>query len=759
LFDGYGACKPAQQREKRNLFRRETMLTIRVNCSAPSAPSNTPAQAPSLFDVGRNCCALAHSNRIALLVDGEAYFSAFARAAERAVHSILVAAWDFNSSACLRVEPSTGHEPPTRLGDFLNWLVRRRRELKVHVLDWDYPMLYGTDREIPPIYGLGWKPHRRVQVTYDNTHPVGGSHHQKIVVIDDAMAFVGGFDLTARRWDTSDHCAEHLGRVSGDSPYPPFHDLMMAVDGDAADVLAGIVRARWLAATHEALAPVSSGGDPWPPALQPDLTDVRVAVARTLPNGQGRPEVCEVEALYLDMIACARRHIYIENQYFTSHRLGEALAARLSEPDGPEIVLVTRLLSHGWLEEHTMHVLRDRLIRRLREADCRRRFHVYYAHIDGLKDGTCIDVHSKLMIVDDEIVRVGSANFCNRSMGVDSECDVAIEARGDLRIAATVRNFRNRLLGEHLDVPAPRVDAEVQQRGSLHDAIEALRGRARTLKPLDDVPEWSDTVVDIASVADPERPVSLDELVAELRPEVPASGALSVGGKLLTLALVLVALAGAWRYSPLAGLLSVDRVTRWADEFAHSPWAPFVVLLAYTPACLVMFPRPIITLGAVIAFGPWLGFGYALAGIMLSALLTYLAGRQLPRDIVRKLGGVRLNKVMEALGRRGLLAMTALRLVPLAPFAVVNLAAGAIHIKLWHFMLGTLFGMLPGTLVATVFGGELEAALRNPSQISYGLLAGAIGAAVALSLVVRRWLLRNQRWESMRHGKPGTNAC
>ena len=121
-----------------------------------------------------------------------------------------------------------------------------------------------------------------------------------------------------------------------------------------------------------------------------------------MPPRAEAPAVREVERLYLDMIASARRAIYIENQYFTSPRIAEALAKRLAEPDGPEIVLVLRLLSHGWLEEPTMHVLRTRLLKRLQEADRYGRFHVYYPHMPGLAEGCCLDVHSKMMIVDDQ---------------------------------------------------------------------------------------------------------------------------------------------------------------------------------------------------------------------------------------------------------------------------------------------------------------------------------------------------------------------
>ncbi len=181
-----------------------------------------------------------------------------------------------------------------------------------------------------------------------------------------------------------------------------------------------------------------------------------VAISRTMPKGSATGEVREVEVLYLDMIAAAKRHIYIENQYFTSHTIGAALAARLAEPDPPEIVLVTRLLSHGWLEEQTMHRLRVKLLEQLRRADTRHRFEVYYPYMPGLDDGTCVDVHSKLMVIDDEWLRVGSANLSNRSMGLDTECDVTFEASGRVDVRQAIRGFRCRLLAEHLGKPIER---------------------------------------------------------------------------------------------------------------------------------------------------------------------------------------------------------------------------------------------------------------------------------------------------------------
>src|SRR5262245_61479147 len=300
----------------------------------------------SVFRPGYNCVAVAATQRFALLVDGAAYFSAFMRAAERAERSILILAWDLDSRMHLAFDERGS--PAASLGEFLNALARRRRRLQVHILNWDYPMVFGTEREFPPLYGLGWKPHRHVHLCYDDTHPVAGSHHQKIVVIDDKVAFVGGLDMTCRRWDTPEHRPGDERRRAAGKPYPPFHDVMAAVDGEAARVLGAIARERWWRATAERLEPVSTGSDPWPDGVESDITDVELAIARTMPPKNGEAAVREVEQLYIDMIARAKRHIYIENQYFTAQRVGAALGARLQEPDGPEIVLVSRLLSHGW---------------------------------------------------------------------------------------------------------------------------------------------------------------------------------------------------------------------------------------------------------------------------------------------------------------------------------------------------------------------------------------------------------------------------
>jgi phospholipase D1/2 len=700
----------------------------------------------SLLRLGYNCWAVAHAERVSFIIDAKDYFEAFHRAALNAQRSIVILGWDFNSQTRLHHDAVPKDGPPALLGEFLNYLTRRRRGLQIHVLTWDYPVLFAHDRELPPFYGLGgWTPGRRVHMRYDDTHPVGASQHQKIVVIDDALAFAGGIDLTVRRWDCGDHAAQDPRRVAYEKPYPPFHDTMIVVDAEAARRLGELARERWRLATGQRLKPTEVQHDPWPAELEPDVAGVDVGIARTLPPRGELPAVREVEKLYLDMIAAARRTIYIENQYFTAPRIAAALEKRLAEPDGPEIVLVLRLLSHGWLEEATMHVLRTRLIQRLQKADRHGRFRVYYPQVPGLPEGNCVDVHSKLMVVDDSVLRIGSSNLCNRSMALDTECDLVVESRGQPAVASAICDFRDRLLGEHLDAQPERVRQEIEKAGSVHGAIDAFRDQERTLRQFDEVPEWSETILNVAAVADPEEPVALETLLSERHAEEVVSPEKRPWGRLAAVVLTILGLMAVWRFTPLREVATAEAAIAWAKAFGEQWWAPLVLMAAYTPACLVMFPRPLITLAAVIAFGPLLGFVYSLTGICVSSAVTWYMGRHMRRDTVRRIAGPKLDRMIEVLKKHGLVAMTLLRLVPIAPFAVESIVAGAIRMKLWHVVVGTAIGLLPGTLTTTVFGDAIETAVTGAGEVNWWFVGGALAVLAAGAWAVKRWFTRMER--------------
>ena len=251
-----------------------------------------------------------------------------------------------------------------------------------------------------------------------------------------------------------------------------------------------------------------------------------------------------------------------------------------------------------------------------------------------------------------------------------------------------------------------------------------------------------------------EHPAALDELIDRVAPEhvieqvAPIEPGRKTGpawGKLVSIALAVLALALAWRYTPLAEIIAPERVIEWARSVGSVWWAPLAVIAVYSPAAFVMFPRPLITLFAVIAFGPWLGFATAIAGIVGAALSTYYAGRVLPASTIRHLAGEKVYRMSAVLRRRGLLAIFAVRIIPVAPFFIEGMIAGAVAIKVWHYVVGTILGMTPGTLTTTVFGDFFATAIEDPSRINYWLLAGVVLLFGVLIYFVRRWFAREYR--------------
>jgi len=673
-----------------------------------------------------------------VLVDGAAYFAAFREAAGRARHSILIVGWDVDSRTDL-APLGADDGLPRRLGEFLDALVRRRRGLQVYVLGWDFAMLYALEREFLPVYSFGWRTHRRLHYHLDDRHPPGGSHHQKIAVVDDALAFVGGIDFAIGRWDTSEHAAQASGRSKPDGkPSAPFHDVQMMVEGDAAAAVSTLARRRWRRATGQAPRRHARAQTSWPDAVEPDFENVDVGIARTYPAYEGESAVTEVKQLYLDGIAAARRSVYLENQYFTSPAVCGAMQARLGEADPPEIVLVSRKTCDGWLEQETMEVLRARRLHRLREADSHGRFGAYYPEQAGLGD-ECIKLHSKLMIVDDRLLRVGSANLNNRSFGVDSECDLAIEA-SEARHERAIAAARARLVGEHLGRPA----AEIARRASLIGAIEALRGGARTLAPLD-ASRMRESALPEPELLDPEKPIDAERLAEELLPprERPrVATRLAVIAAFLT---GIAALAAAWRWGPLSELVRPDAIAAWGAAVKQAGYAPLAVVAAYVFASLVALPITLLILATAFVFGPVESFLYALGGSTLGAAAGFWLGHAMGRGAVRRLAGRRLNALSRMLAERGVLAMLTVRVLPVAPFTLVNLVAGASHLRARDFVLGTLLGMAPGIAAIVLFSDRLAAAVFQPTPGNLLAFAAAAVLVVSAAMLLHRWLARRAR--------------
>ena len=699
---------------------------------------------------GHNCWRVARADKIAFLIDGDAYFRTLRTALTQAEHAIYILGWDIDSRIRL---PRKGQDSlPDPLGAFLNGVVSRKRQLEAHILVWDFAMIYALEREWLPIFKLGWKTHRRLHFHMDGRHPPGASHHQKVVVIDDSLAFVGGFDLSRWRWDTPEHRAHDPRRVDAEGePYPPFHDVQMAVAGDAAAALGELARERWYDATGEQLEPPVRK-PVWPADTQIDLSAVELGIARTLPRYDGREEVREVEQLYLDAIAAAEQVIYLENQYFTSDAITHALEGRLDQAEGPEVLLVLPFETGGWLEQHTMDVLRPRMLTRLRAADRHGHPRVCYP-VGPDSVPRPVNIHAKVMVVDDQLVRVGSANLSNRSMGLDTECDLALEAK-DQAQRRVIARFRNRLLGEHLGADPGAVDAAIRKHQSLIGAVEHLSDGTRTLRILDgQVSGRLDAVLPDTHMIDPERPIDPEALVNRfIEPEERESA----GRHLYRNAAILIALglaAIAWRWTPLGDWLDLQTLTAAVAWLGNSAWSPVWVIGGYIVASLVALPITLLFVATILSFQPVPGFLYALAGGLVSACVSYAAGHLLGRDLVRRLAGGTVNRISRKLAHRGVLTVFAVRLLPVAPFTVVNIVAGASHIRFRDFVLGTAAGLLPGLTAIAVFVDRVSAAVHHPQTETLVWLAVAVMAIAVATFALRKWLGRRSSLAETTHAK------
>ncbi|GGE76249.1 phospholipase D-like domain-containing protein [Sphingomonas prati] len=437
---------------------------------------------PDFFRPGHNSWCVDQADRFAVVIDAANYFRRAREAMMKAERRIMLVGWDFDARIKLRGEPLEPGEPET-VGDFILWLVERKPTLEVYLLRWDMGAIKSLFRGRTIFTLLRWMRHPRIHTKLDGKHPTGASHHQKIVVIDDMFAFCGGIDMTSDRWDDRHHADGNPLRVRPNgTPHPPWHDATSAMSGPITQRFGDMVRHRWMLAGGMKVDAVQGGVDCWPDSLDPDFREVPVAIARTHPDMPDIEPVHEIEQLYLDMIAAARRHIYAESQYFASRRIAEAIVKRLQEPDGPEIVLVNPLTANGWLEPIAMDTARSRLVEAMRKLDPHQRFRIYHPFT---RDGEAIYVHAKVMIVDEHMIRVGSSNMNNRSLRLDTECDVAVDLRADEEDPrrARIGAIRNSLIAEHLGAEQDKVADHIQATGSLIATIEALRGPGRSLRP------------------------------------------------------------------------------------------------------------------------------------------------------------------------------------------------------------------------------------------------------------------------------------
>jgi phosphatidylserine/phosphatidylglycerophosphate/cardiolipin synthase-like enzyme len=445
------------------------------------------------------------ADRAAVLIDSATYFAHLETALRQARRSIFIIGWDFDGGISLR--PGTSQLP---LGPLLRSLADDRPELEIRILVWSLAVIHAAGAPLPLLTGLGWPDHPRIQLKLDTEHPIYASHHEKIVCLDDSLAFVGGIDLTVGRWDTSEHLAHHpLRRNPDGSGYGPVHDSQLVIDGAAARGVAALVRNRWHSATGEPVPSVSTSDDLWPAEVTPDMEQVSVALLRTRPRWRGAKGAREGARFVFTALAAAERYIFVEQQYLTVEAIGRLLGRSLRRPKGPDIILLVNARLDGSAERIFLGGNRDRLLSRLQSADRFGRLRAVHPVVPGPEGDCQVKVHAKLIIVDDDFVRIGSSNLNNRSIGLDTELDLALHAQGaDQRRA--IASIRDRLLAEHLGVEPSLFAGAVAETKSVVAAVDRFNGGPRGLRAFDYAnaaglqrPLWGTALID------PKRPLRL----------------------------------------------------------------------------------------------------------------------------------------------------------------------------------------------------------------------------------------------------------
>jgi len=300
--------------------------------------------------------------------------------------------------------------------------------------------------------------------------------------------------------------------------------------------------------------------------------------------------------------------------------------------------------------------------------------------------------------------------------------------------------LRNRLLSEHLEVTAANVGEMLEKTGSLIKTIEALNNANRVLLPLGPSPVENNILAE-PFLVDPERPIRAEKFVERFVGEENQSS----GGRRLigfvVLALAMVLLAVLWRWSPLSAYLDAAVIIEEIKGLEDSPLAPAIVLALYLLGGLVSFPILILIAVTSFLFEPFSAFALAMGGALLSGTMMFWIGSALGRKFVRAVAGKRINRISRNLAQEGLLTIVVLRIVPVAPYSIVNLVAGASHIRFRDFFIGTVIGMLPGIFAITIFTESLKNFIFEPSILNIAVLAGSVVLAAAILI----WLVKMTR--------------
>lgn len=712
-----------------------------------------------VFDVGRNCWQVAEAEYASILIDAENYYRALHEAIRNARYSIFIIGWDIDSRIrLLRGEEERRCPWPSVISELLAQKARNNPHLNVYLLRWDSSLAFFSKRELTLKQVWDQKTPDNVQTWLDSSIPMGGCQHQKVVVVDDEVAFCGGMDVSVQRWDTRAHHLLDPNREDEAGSYDAHHDVQAVVAGPIVEHFASLARWRWnRVADEKAVAlrqvkysDLSQPPPSWPDSVRPLFRRISCGIARTIPFMDDVQPVQEVRQMLLDLISEASDFIYLEHQFASRQEIAEALNARMKQEERLRVLLVSSYHPQGRFECEAYWASRIDFKNILEEGVEPGRVLVLYSSVNtGEGEVGHKRIHSKVTVVDDRYLVIGSANISNRSMCLDTECDLIFAAQNAAQ-RQTIIDLRNDLIGEHSSRSAAEIAELIDGRPTLDHLLEPV---AEDRYQLNEVQDELFTDQALQSVmqpfSDPEEPMV---------PPLPLKNGkrfyfVNPSRKVITAALLLLACiivgGGVYLIVQFAPSIDTAQLRQFLEASRDTWWALPAVCGVYIIGGITFFPVTVLSVIVAAIFGPLLGPIYGICGALLSAALLFGIGHMLGQRGLGGLGGPKVRLLDEKFRRGGIIGVAALRMLPIAPYSLVNLVAGISSVGLFQFMVGTFLGMFPTMVAKGLVGDSLVQIFINPTPLTVSYLLLGIAAWISVAVLCQKLANRYQRQRAL----------
>ncbi|MFW5693835.1 MAG: VTT domain-containing protein [Alkalispirochaeta sp.] len=688
-----------------------------------------------------------HATQLSLLTSSAEYFAAVQYGIHHAARRILIVGWSIDDRIRL-----VRDAPDQSLGELLVNRARENRNLHIQIRIWEAPAVFGADQHITTWFETQCAELENLDLVRVPAASAFAARHEKYIIIDDRVAWLGGIDLSHNRWDMADHRVDNPHRANPDGErYVPYHDTHLMFSGPAVRalfrvaVLDGLIQDDWKPAA----------ATPWPPDRFVDLHDQELFLSctRSYPDGSHEDER-QILHLYRDLVHAAEERIFIENQYFSSNEITEAVMSRLQEPQGPEVIVIMSRELPDTLGRMTMGVNSTLHLARLIEHDRYRRLGIFYP-VSADDGATNVKVHSKTMVVDGKLFTLGSANISRRSFSLDSELNATVQG-GESSGETAGSVLEDRLLAQHTGLSVEAWRVEVQRCGgsrlaAIHERISQwdglIDGRDHVIA---DAPRHvPQEILDRFDMDQPPPQETVFQRTIRSNPWEIITRTKRVWASVLGA----IAVIGLLFYAAQIDFDIQEILQRIADINSRYPIVGVLLTIAsfwLTMLVFVTIVVPIVFFSAL--HGPVLGMVYSTVGIFSGAFIFYAIGRALhTASWPDRYHAVRLAK--EQLARikpYGLWAVAISRMVPSGPFLVVNLVTGLLGFSPVQFFAGSAVGLLPGIVAFSVFGEVVRNVFTDPSIMS---TIWFVVFVVAYSGAVRALLLMVQRIASWTSGE------